>query len=185
MGAFNQGNSEAALRFMEESAQAGDSSACYMAALWNQNGDGTPASLSRRDYWMRQIILLAERGDLEAQWELSSCCRWGDLLPTDIEQANYWLERAAAGGNGEAQHHLAWYYETGQYDYPVSPHEASRWYDCAFAQGNPETIYVYALGAYVDGQPSEESLLLLTRAAEAGFKPAIDLLQEIESQSRP
>ena len=51
--------------------------------------------------------------------------RFANLLPLNIGRANYWLERAAEGGHAEAQHHLAWYYETGQYDYSINPTEAT------------------------------------------------------------
>ena len=103
--------------------------------------------------------------------------RFANLLPLNIERANYWLERAAEGGYGEAQHHLAWYFETGQYDYPVDLATAQKWYQRAFEQEHPETLYLYAVRLFRDGQPTEEAIRLLRRAADKGFKQAEHVLQ--------
>jgi TPR repeat protein len=72
---------------------------------------------------------------------------------------------------------LAWYYEFGQYDYPVDPVEAAKWYQRAFEQEHPETLYLYAVRLFRDGQPTEEAISLLRRAADKGFKQAEHVLQ--------
>lgn len=172
MDAYDNDQPERALLLMEECAQEGDPVACFTAALWHENGEGTPANSTRRAYWMQRLVTLAEQGDLEAQWELSGKFRWGNLLPTSYERANYWLERSAEGGYGEAQHHLAWYYETGQYDYATDNIAAAKWYQRAFEQENPETLYLYAVRLFRDGQPTDEAIQLLKKAAEKGFKQA-------------
>ena len=85
-----------------------------MAALWCQKGEGTAVDPERCAHWIERLQALADDGNLEAQWELSCMQRWGDIVSLDIRIANHWLERAAKGGYGEAQHLLAWYYQTGQ-----------------------------------------------------------------------
>jgi len=176
MAAYDSDNESTALRLMEQCAEAGDPVACYTTALWYKNGEGAPADLRRCAYWMQRLEQLAQDDNLLAQWELSCKLRWGALLPLNIERANYWLERAAGNGCGEAQHHLAWYYETGQYDYPVDKAVAESWYQKAFEQEHPETLYLFAVRLFKDGQPTEEAIRLLRKAADKGFKQAEHVL---------
>lgn len=178
MEAYDSDDASLALGLMEASAKTGDPVACYLTALWYGNGEGTAPNPERRTYWMRCLQRMAEEGNLEAQWELSGKYRWGDLLPLDVEQANHWLERAAERGHGAAQHHLAWYYETGQYDYLVDPDAAAVWYRRAFEQENPETLYLFAVKQFKDGQPTDEAIQLLRKAASKGFKQAEHVLAE-------
>ena len=179
MAAYDSDDEALALRLMERCAQAGDPVACYTTALWYKNGEGAPADSRRCAYWMRRLEELAEGHNLLAQYELSCKLRWGVLLPLNIERANYWLERAAEGGYGEARHHLAWYYETGQYDYPVDNIAAERWYQKAFEQGHPETLYLIAIRQFQDGKPTEAALELLRKAADKGFKQAEHVLRSV------
>ena len=176
MDAYNANRSDVALRLMEECAHEGDPVACFMMALWHRDGEGTPADPKRSAQWLRRLEQLAEEGNVEAQWELGQHYRFGNVLSLDIERANYWLERAAEGGYGEAQHHLAWYYETGQYDYPGDPVEAAKWYQRAFEQEHPETLYLCAVRLFRDGQPTEEAIRLLRKAADKGFEQAEHVL---------
>ena len=177
MAAYDSDNEPLALRLMEECAEAGEPVACYTTALWYKNGEGSVANPLRSAYWISRLESLAQEGNMEAQWELSGMYRWGDLLPLNIELANQWLDRAAEGGYGEAQHQLAWYYETGQYDYPVDSNEAAKWYQHAFERGHPETLYLYAVRLFRDGQPTEEAIKLLREAADKGFKQAGHVLR--------
>lgn len=176
MEAYDSDDESLALRLMEECAEAGDPVACYTTALWYESGEGAAASPERRDYWMQRLQRLAQEGNLEAQWELSGKFRWSNLLPLDVEQANYWLERAAEGGCGAAQHHLAWYLETGQYGYPINANAAAVWYRLAFEQEHPETLYLFAVKQFKDGRPTDEAIRLLKKAADKGFKQAEHVL---------
>lgn len=179
MAAYDSDNASLALRLMERCAEAGDPVACYTTALWYKNGEGTPADSRRCAYWMEHLEQLAEDGNLEAQWEMSCKFRWGVMLPLNIERANHWLERAADGGYGEARHHLAWYYESGQYDYPVDKAAAESWYRRAFEQGPPETLYLFAIRQFKDGKPTEAALELLRKAADKGFQQAGHVLRSV------
>lgn len=179
IAAYDSDNASLALRLMERCAEAGDPVACYTTALWYKNGEGTPADSRRCTYWMEHLEQLAEDGNLEAQWEMSCKLRWGVMLPLNIARANHWLERAAEGGYGEARHHLAWYYEYGQYDYPVDKAAAESWYQRAFEQGHPETLYLFAIRQFKDGKPTEAALELLRKAADKGFKQAGHVLRSV------
>lgn len=176
MAAYDSDNESLALRLMEQCAEAGDPVACYTTALWYKNGEGAPADSRRCAYWMQRLEQLAEEDNLLAQWELGQHYRFANLLPLSIERANYWLERAAEGGYAEAQHHLAWYFEYGQYGYPVDPNAATMWYQRAFEQEHPETLYMFAVRQFKDGQPTEEAIRLLRKAADKGFKQAEHVL---------
>ena len=177
MDAYDDDQPELALRLMEECAKQDDPVACFTTALWYRHGEGVPMNLERSAQWLARLEELAEQGNLEAQWDVGQNYRFANLLPLNIERANYWLERAAEGGYGEAQHHLAWYFETGQYDYPVDLAAAQKWYQRAFEQEHPETLYLYAVRLFRDGQPTEEAIRLLRRAADKGLKQAEHVLQ--------
>ena len=127
--------------------------------------------------WIGCLEELAAQGNTEAQWELGQNHRFGNVVPLDVELANFWLERAAEGGWAEAQHHLGWYFETGQYNYPVDPESAETWYRRAFEQEHPETLYLYAIRAFRDGRPTEEAIRLLGKAAGKGFIDAEEVLK--------
>jgi len=176
MNAYDDDQPERAVRLMEACAEEGDPMACFTTALWYRNGEGVPVDMERSAHWLARLEEIAEQGNPEAQWDVGQNYRFGNLLPLDIERANYWLERAAECGYGEAQHHLAWYYEFGQYYYPVNTTEAAKWYQRAFEQEHPETLYLFAVRLLRDGQPTEDALSLLKRAADKGFKQAEHVL---------
>jgi TPR repeat protein len=178
MAAYDADQEAKALELMENCASQGDPVACYLTALWYRNGDGAPASADQSKRWMQELARIAESDDAEAQWELSCKYRWGNLVPTDHALANHWLERAAENGWSEAQHHLAWYLETGQYGYVLDKQAAEQWYQRAFEQEHPETLYTFALREFKDGKITEKAIALLRRAADKGFKQAEHVLHE-------
>ncbi|AOZ08728.1 hypothetical protein BKK80_22700 [Cupriavidus malaysiensis] len=178
MAAYDADDGAQAFQLMETCAEAGEPMACAMAALWCQKGEGTAVDPERCAHWIERLQALADDGNLEAQWELSCMQRWGDIVSLDIRIANHWLERAAKGGYGEAQHLLAWYYQTGQYGYPVDLSKANAWYEKAFALGNPETLYLFALREFLDGKPTEAAIRLLKQAADKGFSQARYVLED-------
>lgn len=177
IAAYDSHDDSLALRLMEQCAEAGEPVACYMAALWRENGEGATADAGRSAYWMQRLEQLAEEDNREAQYELGCKLRWGNLLPLNVARANYWLERAANGGYAEAQHELACYYDGGQYGYPVDSAAAMLWYQRAFDQEYPETVYWFALRLFKNGKPTEAALELLRNAADQGFKQAEHVLR--------
>jgi TPR repeat protein len=178
MAAYDKGHEAEALALMERCALESDPVACYLTALWYQNGEGAPASDALSKRWLHELVRLAKSGNAEAQWEISCRYRWGSLLPCDNAAANMWLERAAQNGWGEAQHHLAWYLQTGQYGYLRDEKAAESWYQRAFEQGHPETLYTFALREFEDGHITERATTLLRLAADKGFKQAEHVLRD-------
>lgn len=177
MAAYDRNDGELALRLMEDCARNGDPVACYMAALWRRNRQDSSADKKRSEEWMARLEQLAEQGNGEAQWEFGQLYRFGDLIQSDIDKANFWLERAAENGFADAQHHLAWFFETGQYGYPVDSKAAEKWYHRALEQQHPETLYLFAVKQFREGRPTEEAIELLRRAADLGFAQAAEILR--------
>jgi TPR repeat protein len=155
MAASNANQAGRALQLMEKCAEEGDPAACYMTALWYREGEGAPVNEQRSAHWIARLVELAEQGNLKAQWEVEQSYRFGNLLPYDIERANAWMERAASGGCGKEQHQLGWSYEHGQNGYPVDLAKATMWYQRAFEQEHPETLYLFAIRQFVDGKPTQ------------------------------
>lgn len=179
MAAYNNNDINTAALLMKECALSGELRACYMMALWLSNEEISNSFDNENEiFWLKKIEKAAQDGNLEAQWDWSCKLRWGNLVEVNIDEANYWLEKAAEGGFGEAQHHLAWYYESGQYGYPIDPLAAQKWYQRAFEQGHPETLYLYATRLFREGRPTEEAIALLSQAADKGFKQAEHVLQD-------
>ncbi|GKS75044.1 hypothetical protein AVME950_09130 [Acidovorax sp. SUPP950] len=176
--ASDENRSEEALRLMEQCATEGDPVACYFMALWYRDGEGVLASAVQSEHWMQEMQRIAESDNAEAQWELGQALRYGNVFPCDVRRANYWLERAAENGWGEAQHQLAWYLETGQYGYADDKQMAEQWYQRAFEQEHPEALYTYALREFKGGTITEKAIELLKRAAEKGFKQAEHVLRQ-------
>jgi uncharacterized protein len=178
MEAYDNDDEALALQLMSACAEENDAAACFTLAVWYRNGEGTPIDLKLSQFWLTRHEELAQLGDIDAQWNVGQNYRFGNLLPIDIEKANYWLEKAAEAGCGEAQHHLAWFYETGQYGYPIDSIEAKKWYQSAFALGNPETLYIFAIRLFREGKPTDEAIRLLQLAADKGFIQAEHCLRE-------
>lgn len=172
IAAYNADDTSLALRLMEECAESGEAAACFLMALWCAGKEGMPVDEERSSHWLGVFKELAEQGDLEAQWDLAQNYRFGNLLRQDSRLANEWLERAAEGGHGAAQHHLAWYYETGQHGYPLDRALAEIWYQKAFEQEHPETLYLFAVRKFQDGVPTDDAMQLLRKAASMGFEQA-------------
>lgn len=177
VAAYDSGDNLLALRLMERCAEAGEAAACFMMALWCSSNEDMPVDQKRSEHWLQRFKDLAERGNLEAQWDLGQSYRFGNVVACDIERANFWLERSAEHGYGESQHHLAWYYETGQYGYPIDKVAAQSWYEKALEQEHPETLYLFAVRQFKDGKPTEDALGLLRKAADRGFKQAEHVLR--------
>ncbi len=178
MSAYDDGDDEAAAKLMIGAAQANEVSACFTLATWYHKGECVPIDLPESMRWSERYVQLAELGNAVDHWNLAQNYRFGNLVREDIHQANRWLERAAAEGSGDAQHHLAWYLKTGQYDYSVDQETSEVWYQRAFEQGHPETLYTFALREFRGGKITERAIALLREAAVKGFKQAEHVLKE-------
>jgi TPR repeat protein len=175
--AYDCGDVSKAIAKMEACAESGEPKACFTLALWYNHGEGVRRNEALCQYWLAMLEQLAEDGNLEAQWDLGQYHRFGDVIEYDLDQANAWLRRAADGGHPEAQHHLGWFDETGQYGFPTDLRLAEHWYQRALASENPETMYMFAMRQIAPGELRDDAECLLRRAAQRGFVPAIEFLK--------
>lgn len=175
--AYSDEDFATAFPLMQRCAQAGHPRACFLLALMYQAGEGTIKDEIQYKKWLNRLLELAEEGNAVAQWEMGSNYRFGNHFPLDIKRANYWLERAAESGSPDAQHHLGWYLQTGQYGYDKDVERAAYWHQKALEQGHPETLYMEALKYFHDGKPTDRAVALLRRAAENNFMPAVEVLR--------
>ncbi|WP_315784630.1 MULTISPECIES: tetratricopeptide repeat protein [unclassified Bradyrhizobium] len=173
--AYNNDRLEVATQLIRECADSGDPVACLTLARWSRDGEAIPHIDGEVARWSSELRKLADAGDAEAQWELGQSYRFGDLMPMDVEEANRWLWRAATSGNADAQHHLAWYLEHGEYGISVDREMAEGWYKRAFDSGHEETVYLFAIRLLHSGKTGE-AIQLLERAAQGGLKQAAEVL---------
>ena len=108
---------------------------------------------------------LAEQGDSVAQVTLS---RIYGAVKADQEEVWYWVERAAASGDAQAQSRLGranYNGRNGDWE------EAMRWLELAARQGDTEAQFTLGL-TYSDYEAIRRSEFWLTRAAEQGHSAA-------------
>lgn len=164
---------------MKQLAEQGNPTAQFLLALMYKKGEGVVADEQEYAHWLRAFEESAERGHSGAQWELSCKHRSGNHFAQDIARANYWLERAAENGNADAQYHLSHYYKHGEFGYVPDSEKARFWLSQAVDQEHPEALWVYSFEFFEpDGQPSEQALDLIRRAAAKAFPPAREFLQK-------
>jgi TPR repeat protein len=60
------------------------------------------------------FIILAEKGDVNAQWVLGFMYLNGEGMPQNYKQAAYWLTKAADQGFALAQFNLGFMYDNGE-----------------------------------------------------------------------
>lgn len=113
------------------------------------------------------LLLRAEQGDPQAQYELALLFANPDNEEIDLDKAFYWLLKSANQGVADAQYHLAAFYENIKADLS----SAFKWYKAAAEQGHVEAqsnlgyVYENGLGVKVD---FVEAVKWHKKAAEQG-----------------
>lgn len=170
------GQLQDAVSGMIRCAHAGDPFACLELFWWYRTGDVVERSSERANYWMDQLIGIAEQGHPEAQWEVSCVFRYSMHTHNHLQVANYWLERAAESNCGIAQYHLALYKDGGLFGYKEDSVAAAKWYASAVESEHPEALYFVGMKRIESDQTDPGGLALVKRAAELGFLPAQDFV---------
>ena len=115
-------------------------------------------------------LLLAEKGDKEAQFNLGLMYHRGEGIPQDNKEAIKWLRKAAEQGLAEAQYYLGMMYFIGE-DIPQDYKETVKWHTKAAEQGNAPAQqslgFMYCHGAGIP-QDYKEAVKWYTKAAEQG-----------------
>lgn len=76
---------------------------------------------------LRLLLPLAEAGDVEAMCNVGTIYQLGLDVPRNLDNAVYWLEKAALLGNSLAAHNLGTLYMTCLPDWPQNPELSEKW----------------------------------------------------------
>ena len=113
------------------------------------------------------LMVRAEAGDRNAQYELGSAYDTGNGVARNAQEAERWYRAAADGGHAEAQNSLGSGYQAKK-----RYREASVWYEKAAQQNHARAIhnlaYLHDLGLGVP-QDRQKGLEMYLRAADMGF----------------
>jgi len=124
---------------------------------------------------IQELLLLAEKNDADAQYELAEAYRTGTGVPENQKEALHWYRAAAELGLANAQNNLGAMYLTGM-GTDKNPAEAVSWYQKAAEQQQVHAQFnlgmLYLLGNGVD-QSDENAVHWLHAAAAQGDLEAI------------
>jgi len=158
----------AAIKELEEKAQAGDVDAQGSLGLMYYNGLGVKQDYKEALKWYN---MAAEQGNALAQLHLGLIYNTGRGMKQDYKEAAKWYRKAAEQGDAEAQWFLGGMYRFGrgvEQDYQ----EAVKWYRKAAEQGFA-AAQSFLGSMYSDGQGVEqdyqEAVKWYHKAAEQGF----------------
>lgn len=132
-------NLSQAYRLYLMAAEQGDADAMFIVGGLYMKGLGTPVNRAEAFKWLYDAAING-RSSKESQKILAEFFLTGQGVPQNYTEALQWYERAAEGGDTEAQNELAYLYFTGQRverDYEKAYH----WFKQAAEQG-------YALAQY-------------------------------------
>jgi len=145
-------------------------------AITGANMQAIKESYRKGDYArvVRDLTPLAERGDMEAQYQLALMYANGRGVARDQTQAATWFEKATAVLDPGAQFNLGIMYFERQ-GVPRDYEQAAHWFKRAGERGDSEALFNLGL-MYDDGKGVRrdvtEAVLWYTRAAELGLKQA-------------
>lgn len=96
-----------------------------------------PPQPDERHLTIQELIALAPKGGVAAQYDLGRAYENGFVVKKDLVEAANWYQRAAEQGNRDAQNSLGMLLATARQDYAG----AAQWFGQAAAQGNPDAEY--------------------------------------------
>ncbi len=147
--AFQAGDYMTALAEWRALAEEGNARAQFgMGVIYEEGGGGVVRDFTQAALWYREA---ANRGLVDAQFNLGNLYRRGHGVTQDPRRAVAWYLKAATQGMAAAQYNLALGYETGSgaaQNYTV----AAKWYRMAADQGDVDAqiglagLYRFGLG---------------------------------------
>ncbi len=162
---------------LEQAAQSGNLIAQYELALQR-------IAAGRTEAGVQMLRGAADRGMIMAQYRLAKIYERGEGVPTDLNAARQWTERAAAGGNRRAMHDLGVYFARGE-GAPQDEAAAFRWFRQAAELGVADSQYnlgvLYQQGRGVNGNPAE-ALFWFSVAARQGDQDAAARATALETE---
>jgi TPR repeat protein len=121
---------------------------------------------------------LAEKGDVDAEFNLGQAYRLGRGVPTNLAAAQTWFERAASKGHVDAETTLGlMLFENG--DRPAG----IRWLKQAAEKGEPRALLVYGTALFNGDGVKQDPILgyaYVSRAAAQGLAPAQATLEQLD-----
>ncbi|MFK7791253.1 MAG: tetratricopeptide repeat protein [Devosiaceae bacterium] len=141
-------------QLMRQAADAGDVTAQYTLGILYQEGAGVRQDTAQAYAWFEQA---ARRGNTEAQIEFALGLLNGSAGENDlsqerrVEDAIFWLRRAAEGGNPIAENRLAHAYSQG-FGVQLDPVQAAYYHARAVAGGLADA----RLDAFVGSLPEDQ-----------------------------
>jgi TPR repeat protein len=109
---------------------------------------------------VNQLLTKAAQGSVMHEIQLAEAYLTGKGVAQNAELATHWYERAAQGGNPEAQNLVGQFYQAG-IGVPANPSRAFHWYQLAAASGSSDALLnmgtAYELGL---GVKKDESLAI-------------------------
>jgi TPR repeat protein len=121
---------------------------------------------------------LAEKGDVDAEFNLGQAYRLGRGVPTNLAAAQTWFERAAAKGHVDAQTTLGlMLFENGDRA------GGARWLKQAAEKGEPRALLVYGTALFNGDGVKQDPILgyaYVSRAAAQGLAPAQATLEQLD-----
>jgi len=122
---------------------------------------------------------LAEKGDADAAFNLGQAYRLGKGVPTDLSQAQSWLEQAARKGHVDAQSTLGLLlFQNGN---RVS---GMRWLKLAAEAGEPKALLIVGTALYNGDDVTPDPVTAyayVSRAAAQGLAPAQATLADMDA----
>ena len=118
--------------------------------------------------------VLADQGDVNAQFNLGSMYEKGEGVPENDAEAVKWYRKAADQGNADAQLILGYMYEQGK-GVPENDAEAVKWYRKAAEQGSERGQTKLGLIYYFGGDPTKviRAYVWLSMAKTQGNRHAV------------
>jgi TPR repeat protein len=160
--------SEDAVRWLRDSAEAGNLGAQAELGAWYAKGLIVEKDLAEGYKWLRKA---ADRGHPGAEYNLALLYGKGEGVPQDNRKALELLQKAADQGHQDAQYYLAQSYRMGDLGLQPDAAKSTIWYVKAAEQGqvdaqnNLGAMYHSGIGVSKD---DVAAVKWLTKAAEQG-----------------
>ncbi|GAA3885884.1 hypothetical protein GCM10022276_01190 [Sphingomonas limnosediminicola] len=151
-----------------------------LAPLSAQSVKSGIAAWQRADYAGAVAIWrpLAERGDVDAAFNLGQAYRLGRGVPINLAAAKNWFERAAKKGHVDAQTTLGLLlFENGDREAGI------KWLKTASDKGDARAMLVYGTALFNGDAVKRDRVLgyaLVSRAAAQGLAPAQETLTQLD-----
>lgn len=132
-------NYHKAFKLYLKAAQLGNVDAMFIAGGMYMQGQGTPVNRAEAFKWLYKAAL-NKRSSKESEKIIAQSFITGENVPQNFEEARYWFERAAKGGDAAAQSELGVLYFNGKIldnDYEKAHH----WFDLAARNNYPLAQY--------------------------------------------